>query len=147
MKNIKDPLLVEITQQDKAPIRLAEDFYFRCDGKKCIYVRKGFLTDGASVPRPFSAFVHRLGRHGKAAILHDWLYTWPEWVETYDEYIDGARDARHAADLVFWEAMQTLKVPKHRAFIIYYAVRLFGWIAWRRSRAYQSKYTGFGEKI
>ena len=37
-------------------------------------VPPGFRTDFASVPRPFWSWIAPWGRHGRAAIIHDFLY-------------------------------------------------------------------------
>jgi len=81
MSSFTDPLVVKIHQRDRRPVELAEGFSYLVsfDPARAIRVRSGFLTDGATVPRPFTAFVRPWGRHGKAAVLHDWLYRWPEW--------------------------------------------------------------------
>ncbi len=134
MSSFTEPLLAKIAQRDKRPIEVVEPFVylvgFRATRK--IEVQEGFQTDGATVPRPLTAFIHPIGRHGKAAILHDWLYRWPEWPKIWERFMPEAKDARHAADQIFLEAMAVLHVPLHRRLMIYVAVRLFGWIAWRR---------------
>jgi len=137
MSSFTEPLLAKITQRDKRPIEVAAPFSYPVgsDPARDIVVREGFLTDGATVPRPFTVFIRPLGRHGKAAILHDWLYHWPEWPKVWKEYVPEAEDARHAADMIFLEAMAVLHVPVHRRLMIYGAVRSFGWIAWRRIHA------------
>ena len=134
MSSFTDPLVVKIHQRDRRPVELAEGFSYLVsfDPARAIRVRSGFLTDGATVPRPFTAFIRPWGRHGKAAVLHDWLYRWPEWPHAWREIMPDARNARHAADLIFLEAMAVLHVPLHRRLIIFAAVRAFGWLAWRK---------------
>ena len=39
-----------------------------------VVVPPGFVTDFASVPRPFWWWIAPWGRHGRAAIVHDFLY-------------------------------------------------------------------------
>lgn len=82
-----------------------------------VTVPAGFVTDFASVPRLVWAFISPWGKHGKAAVLHDYLY----WMR---------EGARVDADALF------LRVMRHcgQIFVIrrsmWLAVRLFGWIAW-----------------
>lgn len=136
MSSFTEPLVVRITQRDKRPFEVAEPFDFRVgdDGQKTITVRAGFITDGATVPRPLTAFIRPIGRHGKAAILHDWIYRWPKWSKVWKRFVPTAKDERHAADMVLLEAMAVLQVPVHRRMAIYAAVRAFGWLPWRRLR-------------
>ncbi len=84
---------------------------------KIITVPAGFITDFASVPRPFWAIIPRWGKHGNAAVIHDYLY----WVQTR---------SRKESDDIFLEAMTALNVRKITRTVMYWAVRLFGWIAW-----------------
>lgn len=93
--------------------------------REWIRVPKFFVTDFASVPRLFF-FLPDWATYSKAPVLHDWLYTVKE--------IMGKPIARKQADDIFLEAMliefRHHKSGKFVAFIEYWAVRLFGWIAW-----------------
>ncbi|HZI23030.1 MAG TPA: DUF1353 domain-containing protein [Gemmatimonadales bacterium] len=85
-----------------------------------IAVPIGFETDFATIPRPFWAVLPKWGRYGNAAVIHDWLY----WAQ---------RRPRAAADGIFLEAMGVLGVGSLTKSTLYWAVRLFGWLAWRRN--------------
>jgi hypothetical protein len=39
-----------------------------------ISVEAGFVTDFASIPRPFWVIYAKWGKYGRAAVVHDWLY-------------------------------------------------------------------------
>lgn len=80
----------------------------------------GFETDLASVPRFFWRVIapHELSL--EAAIVHDWIYRNPNVPHT-----------RLEADRVLWSLMTQRKVSLWRRLLAYWAVRLFGWIAWR----------------
>ena len=88
------------------------------DSEEKIRVPVGFQTDFASVPRPFWPLVPRWGRHGKAAIVHDYCY----WEQHYN---------RKRSDEIFREAMGVLGVAGWRIFLMYWAVRLLALCAWR----------------
>ncbi|UCG89169.1 MAG: DUF1353 domain-containing protein [Gemmatimonadota bacterium] len=90
-----------------------------------IDVAIGFQTDFASIPRVFWAVLPRWGRYGNAAVIHDWLY----WCQDR---------SRREADRIFLEGMGVLSVGYFTRWVIYLAVRWFGWIAWIRNRADQS---------
>lgn len=82
-----------------------------------ITVPTGFVTDFASTPPPIWWLIPPWGKYGKAAVVHDYLYL----VKTR---------TRKEADGIFREAMVVLGVPEWQVFVIYWAVRLFGWPAW-----------------
>ena len=86
-----------------------------------IDVPLGFMTDFASIPRPFWAILPRWGRYGNAAVLHDWLY----WSQ---------ERPRPASDRVMLEAMTVLEVPAWEKYLVYWCVRALGWIAWKRNQ-------------
>lgn len=87
--------------------------------KKYITVPKGFLTDFASIPKVFHSFIKDKDKYNKAAVVHDWLYN----CKIYD---------RKTADKIFLEAMAILGIHPIKRYIFYYAVRLFGWIRWKK---------------
>ena len=87
-----------------------------------IEVAIGFQTDFATVPRPFWVILPKWGRYGNASVIHDWLY----WTQ--------ARPRREA-DAVFLEAMGVLDVSTPVKYVLFWAVRLFGGLAWVRNRA------------
>lgn len=86
-----------------------------------VRVRTGFMTDFASIPRVFWFFLPCWGKYGNAAVIHDWLY----WKQ---------ERPRNKADGIMLEGMTVLKVPTWQKYAIYAAVRLFGWIAWKRNQ-------------
>lgn len=83
-----------------------------------ITVPTGFVTDFASTPPPIWWLIPPWGKYGKAAVVHDYLYM----VKTR---------TRKQADVIFREAMVVLGVPEWQVFVMYWAVRLFGWPAWQ----------------
>ena len=86
-----------------------------------IDVAVGFMTDFASIPRPFWTILPRWGRYGNAAVLHDWLY----WTQ---------QRPRTASDNIMLEAMTVLKVTTWQKYLIYWCVRTLGWLAWKRNQ-------------
>ena len=84
-------------------------------------VPAGFESDGASVPRFFWRAVFPPGDAAalRAAILHDWIYR---------EQPEGW--TRADADNLFYEVLVGDGVPKRRALLAYWGVRLFGRSSW-----------------
>jgi len=114
MSSFTTPLMVEMLFNGK--FELLEEFSFyvgNIDDNEIITVPKGFITDLATIPKLFWVLLPPTGKYGKAAILHDYLYS-------------NAIETKRYADDVFLEAMKVLGVGRIKRTIMYYAVRLFG---------------------
>jgi len=88
-----------------------------------INVPKGFVTDGASIPRACWSIIGSpfTGKYKRAAMVHDWLY-------------HELTTTRIYADRIFLEIMQERKVSLWKRLSMYRAVRTFGWIPWNRQK-------------
>lgn len=95
-----------------------------------LLIKAGFTTDFASIPRfAWSIIGHPAGEHGKAAVVHDWLYQHPDdGVKT-----EGAR-SRRRCDQIFLEAMKVLGIGWWKRSTMYFAVRVGGRGAWKKWR-------------
>lgn len=95
----------------------------------------GYVTDFGSIP-PIATIItlilqfvtlgliraiKPLGRHGAAALGHDFAYA------------VGEPGKRKLADQMFLARMKVDGVPLHRRMILYWAVRLGGWIGYRQA--------------
>ena len=120
MRNsFKTPLVVEVMPSGKR-FRLFFDFTYYWKRQRLeIHVPKGFVTDFASIPRPFRILIPKLGRYNKAAVLHDFLYQTQHY-------------SRAQTDYIFLNAMVDLDVAGWKANLMYWCVRLGGWLAWRK---------------
>lgn len=104
--------------------------------KQAVIISENFTTDFASVPRILWSLFPPYGKYGKAAIVHDWLYENKFIVTKYLDFktrnifTNSLPVSRERADEIFLEAMLVLGVPKWKAKIMFYAVRLFGQKAW-----------------
>jgi hypothetical protein len=97
-----------------------ESDVFKTGGAKTlITVPVGFDTDFASIPRAFWRVFPPVGEYDGPAVIHDYLYR----TQTCD---------RATADLVFYEAMLAIGVPKWKAWTMYRAVQSCGWATWRK---------------
>jgi len=101
--------------------KLVEPITICIEDGRCWTIPKGFRTDFASVPKIFWNILPPFGRYGKAALLHDYFYR--------TQIIP-----RKEADKIFLEAMLMMGVPAWKAYIMYWAVRLFGWKAWLENK-------------
>ena len=82
-----------------------------------IHVPALFMTDFASVPRPFWAVFPPWGKYGNAAVIHDFGYA-------------TQTRPRGQVDAIFLEGMQVLGVGWLARHLIYWSVRSWGWLAW-----------------
>jgi len=104
-------------------IELCKSIRFTSSDNIEIKVPKGFVCDGASIPRAFWHVVgHPFGAYLRQAIIHDFLYrTQP--------------CSRKVADRIFDEALaQNIQVGRLTRFALYRGVRLFGIFAWRNNQ-------------
>lgn len=104
---------------------------------KWVDVPRGYLTDGASVPRVLWAVIPPWGRYGAATIVHDIL------CEYLSLTLDGrpCTITREQADNVLFEAMQVLDVSAEQYRLIHTGVanyrRMYGIVkpVWNRRKA------------
>ena len=97
------------------PFELIHAIQFHCADGRDITVPAGYRTDFASVPRLFHRIVSPVGRHGKAAIIHDWLCDESPKTTSYKD-----------AAAIFDEAMDALGVSWTRRKLMVMAVKLGG---------------------
>jgi|CXWL01.1.fsa_nt_gi hypothetical protein len=90
-------------------------------GEERIEVAEGFETDFASVPSLLWWILPQWGTYGNAAVVHDWLY----WKQDR---------SRTEADGIFLEGMSLLGVSAWKKYLMYVAVRAFGWLGWWRNQ-------------
>lgn len=96
------------------------------DGYGTIVPEDGFCFDFASIPRPVRWFYPKTGagksgQYGRAAVIHDWLYSFP-----IDQSTGEAVD-RKFCDRVFLLGMELDGVRKSMRTVFYLAVRAGGW--------------------
>lgn len=108
---IKKELKVEFSENGNEAT-LIEEFTYGFEGVEYV-VPVGFVTDFASVPRFAQSIVPRIGTYTKATVMHDYWYK-------------NAVKTKEWADKEFLNAMLLLGTPKWQAYLMYFAVRLFG---------------------
>lgn len=98
-----------------------------CGDGRFIFVPSGYKTNLASVPKIARPVFDTFGAHNRAAIIHDYLYEHRGWI--------GETQLKLAeCDKIFLNIMTYDEVPKWKAQIMYWAVRLnvFNWFKdWR----------------
>jgi len=115
---------VEVLPDDT--VRLKEDVTFEvvqlCGVTLSVKVPKGFVCDGASIPRIFwSAVGHPLsGGPLRAAIIHDALCVQA-----------ATRAERRFADTIFYWVLEQCCVPYWRRLALFLAVRAYATFVWK----------------
>lgn len=116
---------LEAIPPDYKLYRTTVDFEYHVgseDSSEIIAIPKGFITDGASIPKfAWSILGGPLGKYAPAAVVHDYLYQ----KQIY---------TRSKSDVIFLEAMQVLGVGWLKRRTMWLAVRIFGWICWRNRK-------------
>jgi hypothetical protein len=121
MKNFGNAL--DLRNDTKSTWNLLADFAYEND-KYIITLSKGFVTDGASIPRAFWSVVGSPfeGAYVKPSIIHDGLYTIMQL-------------PRKECDKLLKEMMVFNGVSKIEAEEIYLGVRGFGGMHWKKDNS------------
>ena len=114
----KTKLLLRYLNDGKAI--LLNDYVYSINGYE-ITVFKGFITDGASIPKVLQCIYNPYGKWIKGAIIHDYLYS---------KYNNTGIN-RKLADKIFYHIMKETKVNNSTINKFYRAVRVFGEISWQ----------------
>lgn len=147
------PLVVQVMPTGKR-FKLHHDFVYHYKPLNVrIRARAGFVTDFASIPVSIllanatlcivvayyltlpwllwigvlivilGALVPKIGLQNKAAVIHDALY---------QGMVTGDTTSRKMADRIFREGMKDLGVAPWKYWLMWLAVRVGGWMAWRK---------------
>lgn len=104
--------------------KTCQNIFFTVRNKN-FFINHGFETDLASIPRiawPLMAPAH--SSLIRPAVIHDYFYR------------ENHFYTRKEADLIFYHMLRNEGVSGYRSSIIYCAVRLFGWMNYKRSLNY-----------
>jgi hypothetical protein len=115
----KTRLKVELINNEGKKWKLLEDLVYEDKEHGRITVPSGFETDFASVPRIPVVFELVGDRGHAAATLHDWLY-------------HNGDLTRKEVDAILLQALRDTKVGKFRSYLMYFGVRGFGWMFFKK---------------
>lgn len=94
-------------------------FYSSHDESEVVEIQKGYLSDGASVPKVLKWLIPAWGKHGQCAVVHDRLCeTWAT---------NKRKLNRKEVDEIFFDALKVAKVNVARRKLIEYGVTLYRW--------------------
>ena len=115
----KTKLILDLISNGKAV--LMQDYVYSINGYD-IKVFRGFITDGASVPKSLQWLYDPFGKYIKAAVIHDYLYS----------CYNNTGINRTLADKIFRHIMQETGVDNRTVRRFYIAVRAFGETSWKK---------------
>ncbi len=133
------PKLVPLPLKDGDSLRkwkLIEDWYYEFDNIK-ILIKKGFVTDFASIPRMLRSLYSPTGYLLIAALVHDYCYQNGGYHEIFVEFPQTffIQQDRRRADM-FFRRIANIEHPsrKVKTEVAYKTLRVSGWVAWDRHR-------------
>ena len=101
--------------------RVKEDWtgiWTKKDGTQLLVtLPKDFRSDFASIPKLLRWYASPIGAWTAAAYMHDYHYSIKKW-------------KRKDVDRMFYDVMLACHVGKKQAWVMYQAVRKFGWLHW-----------------
>lgn len=100
---------------------ITEDWIALSLGTKCVFVPRGFKTDFGSIASFLWAIVGApaTGKHRRGVLFHDWIYS-------------TQQISRKEADDICLDIMKFDKTNFMQRHMIYYGVRVGGFVAWNR---------------
>lgn len=114
----KTKLILDPISNKKAV--LLQDYIYSINGYD-IKVFRGFITDGASVPKSLQWLYNPYGKYIKAAVIHDYLYS----------VYNNTGINRALADKIFNFIMKETGVDNRTRRKFYTAVKCFGETSWK----------------
>ena len=125
---MRQPNMLPIFGESDHAYQLAEDYLVSVEGFT-VHVPCGLVVDGASVPRVLWWLYPPDGLYRAAALVHDYFYQ-----------LKGIRRnglsalSRSNVDGIFKSIIKrTIGLDADDANVMWMAVRLFGWLPWKRS--------------
>ena len=114
----KTKLKLEFISNKKAV--LLQDYIYSINGYD-IKVFRGFITDGASVPKSLQWLYNPYGKYINAAVVHDYLYS----------VYNNTGINRTLSDKIFRHIMKETGVDSRIVRKFYAAVKYFGATSWK----------------
>ena len=119
--------------------KLAENYFYRLPNGVLVVVPRGFIFDGASIPRPLWFLLSPVGLLLIPGLVHDAAYRWGYLWQVDEEsgrvvrysYGDGSRIAFDDLFLKISLEVNGMILTDHLAAFL---LAIFGSVAWRKNR-------------
>lgn len=110
---------------------LATDWTFVLNDEVYV-IPRGFVFDGASIPKYFWNWLSPVGVLLIPGLIHDWLYAKEQFMKPHGE--KSEKMTRKECDEIFRDVAIEINGFKYINWIAYGALRPFGWVAWNKHR-------------
>jgi len=124
-----------------------EDFYYLYEGRELV-IPKGFIFDGASIPRIFWTILSPTGLLLIPSMFHDYAYKydylWEVICGLRVKYKEGA--GKGAWDFLFYTLGQQINGVHFANLVAWGALTLGGWFAWLSKRKVVPYESGIKER-
>jgi hypothetical protein len=111
---------------------ITKDWHYSIDDHNLV-IPKGFVFDGASVPKYFRSWLSPMGVLLIGGLVHDYGYKYQTLLSKGKKTCNGLKQQKEL-DQVFRDINIEVNGFKIINYIAYYALRLGGWFAWRGHR-------------
>ena len=123
---MRQPLIIPVERLGEEFYQGVEEYQFMWGGK-FFTIPKGFMANGASVPRLLWPFMPPDGLHRAAAYAHDWIYA------NCGVMDEGYAFTLSEADTLFYRYLILSGVHPLRARVAYLGLKIGSWYAWQSS--------------
>jgi hypothetical protein len=141
---LEQPLIIPISRKKYKLVEQYEYVWMEDKEKYKLVIPKGFVCDGASVPRLIWTLsgLRPDGLIRAAALIHDFIYQKAGKAPAGNNFFIytgfcsisiSMCFGRHEADKLFLRLMKEAGMTWYRRTVAYRAVRCFGWLAWKKS--------------
>lgn len=117
---------------------IAKDWHFEVNGQKYV-IPKGFVFDGASVPKFLASWLSPVGILLLGGLVHDFIYKYETLVLKGKKKCEPAFTQKEADQL-----FRDINIEQNGIHVLnwvaYYALRLGGFVAWNGHRKANCKY-------
>ena len=117
---------------------ITKDWRYSIDGKKFV-IPKGFIFDGASVPKFFRSWLSPMGVLLMGGLIHDYGYKYQTLVYADKKGMNGEHNQRWM-DKTFRDINISVNGFYVLNYLAYYGLRLGGFMAWRKHRKNNCKW-------
>ena len=116
---------------------LAEDFHFEVNGEEYV-IPKGFVFDGASVPKFLASWLSPVGILLMGGLVHDYVYKYTVLLKKGKKKTSAPMTQKEADKL-----FRDINIEQNGIHVLnyaaYYALRLGGFVAWNGHRKVNAK--------
>lgn len=123
---------------------VVKDFKFELSGNKYV-IPKGFIFDGASIPKYFAMWLSPVGVLLIGGLVHDYLYRYALLLRQDKKTASGDFHQKDC-DKIFRDINIEINGFFVLNYVAYFALRLGGWLAWNGLRKKNAKIPQLADK-